>query len=91
MTSTLKPENADQRGFGELLEVYTQVAAPDGEALLFEIYQRQSSVEERGRSLLAALVPLVVVPLLVLLTAQSNNHQTGDAQGKGQFVMARKE
>ena len=62
-----KPENASQRGFGELLEVYQRVETPDGDPLLFEIYQRQSTIDSRAGDVLGTLWPLVVVPLVVLL------------------------
>jgi len=62
-----KPENASQRGFGELLEVYQRIETPDGDPLLFEIYQRQSTIDSRAGDVLGTLWPLVVVPLVVLL------------------------
>ena len=62
-----KQENASQRGFGELLEVYQRIETPDGDPLLFEIYQRQSTIDSRAGDVLGTLWPLVVVPLVVLL------------------------
>lgn len=62
-----KPENASQRGFGELLEVYQRIETPDGDPLLFEIYQRQSTIDARAGDVLGTLWPLVVAPLVVLL------------------------
>ena len=53
--------------FGELLEVYQRIETPDGEPLLFEIYQRQSAIDSRAGDVLGTLWPLVVVPLVVLL------------------------
>ncbi len=65
-----KPENASQRGFGELLEVYQRVQTPDGDPLLFEIYQRQSTIDSRAGDVLGTLWPLVIVPLVVLLAIE---------------------
>jgi signal transduction histidine kinase len=62
-----KPENASQRGYGELLEVYQRVWGPSQEPLLFEIYQRQSTIDSRSRDVLGTLGPLVLVPLVLLL------------------------
>ena len=43
-----EPENRYERGGGELLEVYLPIRAPDGRPLLFETYQRYSSVATSG-------------------------------------------
>jgi hypothetical protein len=49
-----RPENRFERSFGELLEVYTRVeTSPSGTPLLFETYQRASSIAERRRELTA--------------------------------------
>jgi len=65
-----KPENVGQLAYGELLEVYTRVRTPSGEPLLFEVYQRQSTVDSRARDVLGALGPLVIVPLVLLLAIE---------------------
>ncbi len=65
-----KPENASQRSYGELLEVYHRVRTPSGEPLLFEIYQRQATIESRARDILRDLAPLVLAPLVVLLAIE---------------------
>ena len=39
-----RPENRFERGFGNLLEVYLGVRTPTGQRVLFEDYQRFSSV-----------------------------------------------
>jgi signal transduction histidine kinase len=65
-----KPENASQRRYGELLEVYQRVKTPEGEPLLFEIYQRQSTIDSRARDVLGTLTPLVLVPLVVLMAVE---------------------
>jgi two-component system, NarL family, sensor kinase len=65
-----KPENAGQRAFGELLEVYLRVRTPEGQPLLFEVYQRQSTIDSRARDVLGTLAPLVIVPLVVLMAVE---------------------
>ena len=65
-----KPENAGQRAFGELLEVYLRVRTPEGQPLLFEVYQRQSTIDSRARDVLGTLAPLVLVPLVVLMAVE---------------------
>ena len=65
-----KPENAGQRAFGELLEVYLRVRTPEGKPLLFEVYQRQSTIDSRARDVLGTLAPLVLVPLVVLMAVE---------------------
>ena len=51
------PENRFERGFGELLEVYTRIDTPDGTPLLFETYQLASSIADRRRELAVDLRP----------------------------------
>ena len=58
------PENVDERGFGELLEVYTSMDGPDGTRLLFETYQRRASVDEAQQQILRAFVPVLIVALV---------------------------
>ena len=65
-----KPENASQLRFGELLEVYLRLETPDGQPLLFEVYERQSTIDARAREVFADLLPLVLVPLAVLLAVE---------------------
>lgn len=60
------PENRFERSFGELLEVYTRIETPGGTPLLFETYQRASSIAERRRELAATFVPVLVVTLVAL-------------------------
>jgi signal transduction histidine kinase len=62
------PENRFERGFGELLEVYTRIRtpAPDRTPLLFETYQRASSIAARRRELAATFVPVLVATLAAL-------------------------
>jgi two-component system, NarL family, sensor kinase len=58
------PENRFERPFGQLLEVYTRIEAPDGTRLLFETYQRESSVVGTGRELVSIFAPVLIVTLI---------------------------
>ncbi|HEX6844035.1 MAG TPA: ATP-binding protein [Actinomycetota bacterium] len=60
------PENEGERGFGELLEVYTTIEGPVGERLLFETYQRRQSVADAQQGLLRSFVPVLVVALAAM-------------------------
>jgi two-component system, NarL family, sensor kinase len=59
-----KPENRFDRSFGQLLEVYTPIQTPDGTPLLFETYQRQSSVANSEGEIIARFAPVLIVALL---------------------------
>jgi signal transduction histidine kinase len=65
-----RPENRFERPQGKLLEAYTTVRTPDGTQVLFEIYERFSSVSASGERLLGALAPPLIAGLLVLLLFQ---------------------
>lgn len=58
------PENRFERGFGDLLEVYTSIETPSGQRLLFETYQRSSSIEAGGADLLRTFAPVLLVALV---------------------------
>jgi two-component system NarL family sensor kinase len=58
------PENRFERGHGDLLEVYTAIETPDGTRLLFETYQRFSSIASSQSDLLATFAPVLVVALV---------------------------
>ena len=60
------PENEYERSFGSLLEVYTPIHTPDGTRLLFETYQRLSSVDDQRQQLLRDFAPVLVVALIAL-------------------------
>ncbi len=62
-----KPENRFERGFGRLLEVYSQIHAPGGQRLLFEAYFSYDDVSERSDEVLQAFRPITVIGLLVFL------------------------
>ena len=65
-----KPENRFERGYGELLEVYTGVQSTSGEPFLFEIYQRQASIDSDATRIFRSLVPVVVGSLVLLMAIQ---------------------
>lgn len=65
-----QPENRFERQEGKLLEAHTPIRTPDGTLVLFEIYQRFSSVSANGRRLVGALAPPLLGGLLVLLLMQ---------------------
>jgi two-component system NarL family sensor kinase len=61
-----RPENRYERAQKKLLEVYLPIRAANGEPLLFEAYQRFSSVSASGRRLWLAFAPALLGGLLVL-------------------------
>lgn len=65
-----KPENLYERQEGELLEAHTVIRTPDGTPVLFETYQRFSSITESGTRLLGAIAPPLLGGVLVLLLFQ---------------------
>jgi len=65
-----EPENRYERPQGKLLEAHTPIRTPDGTQLLFEIYQRFSSVNASGARLLTALAPPLIGGVVVLVLFQ---------------------
>ena len=65
-----KPENRYERPAGKLLEAHTVIRTPGGSPVLFEIYQRFSSVSANGHRLLRTLAPPLLGGLAVLLLFQ---------------------
>jgi two-component system, NarL family, sensor kinase len=65
-----RPENALDRGHGELIEAYTRIRTPDGTPVLFEVYERFDSVTASARRLLAALAPPILAAVLLILLVQ---------------------
>src|SRR4051794_19043187 len=65
-----RPENRFERPYGKLLEVYQGIRATDGRPLLFESYQRFSSVAASGRRLWLRFLPALVVALVLLEIVQ---------------------
>jgi two-component system NarL family sensor kinase len=70
LSDLAKPENRFERQFGKLLEAHTPIRTPNGTPLLFEIYQKYSSVDTSARQLLGALAPPLLGGLAVLLLFQ---------------------
>ncbi len=64
------PENRFERGLGSLYEVYLPIRAPDGTALLFETYQRGSSVAATGRRIWLPFAALLLASLVLLWLVQ---------------------
>jgi two-component system, NarL family, sensor kinase len=60
-----KPENVDERSFGRLLEVYSQIWTPKGEPLLFEAYYSYDVVSQRSDDIQASFRPITVAGLLI--------------------------
>jgi signal transduction histidine kinase len=70
LSDLTKPENRYERPAGKLLEAHTVVRTPGGSPVLFEIYQRFSSINADGRRLLRTLAPPLLAALAVLLLFQ---------------------
>jgi signal transduction histidine kinase len=70
LSDLARPENRFERGQGKLLEVYLPIRGPDGQPLLFEGYERQSSVLSSSRRLWLAFAPALVGGLLLLQLLQ---------------------
>jgi signal transduction histidine kinase len=64
------PENRFERSQKKLLEVYLPITTPSGRPLLFESYQRFSSVAASGRRTWLAFLPALVGALFVLQLVQ---------------------
>lgn len=65
-----RPENEDERRFGQLLEVYTGVRTPEGVPLLFEAYLRFDRVNDDGARILGAFAPALLGGAAVLFVVQ---------------------
>jgi two-component system NarL family sensor kinase len=63
-------ENRFERGQGSLYEVYLPVRAPDGTPLLYETYQRSSSVASTGRRIWLPFAGLLLASLFLLWLVQ---------------------
>lgn len=62
-----KPENRFEGGNGQLLEVYTQIHAPNGEPLLFEAYYSYDTVSDRSADILGSFRPITIAGLLIFV------------------------
>jgi signal transduction histidine kinase len=60
-----KPENIDERSYGRLLEVYSQIWTPTGQPLLFEAYYSYGVVSQRSSDIQASFRPITVAGLLI--------------------------
>jgi two-component system, NarL family, sensor kinase len=65
-----RPENRFERSKGDLMEVYLGIRAPNGRPLLFETYQRFSSIAASGSSIWKSFAPALVGALLILAVLQ---------------------
>jgi len=65
-----KPENRFERSAGKLLEVYQQVRTPNGTPLLFETYQRFSSVTAKSHEMWREFLPALIGALVILQVLQ---------------------
>jgi signal transduction histidine kinase len=70
VTDLSQPENRFERSQGNVLEVYIGVHAPNGHPLLFETYQRFSSIASSGSSIWKAFAPAIIGALLILALLQ---------------------
>jgi signal transduction histidine kinase len=64
------PENRFERRYGKLLQVYLRVKTPSGQPLLFETYQRYSSVSASGYRLWIDFLPILLGALALLALLQ---------------------
>jgi two-component system NarL family sensor kinase len=65
-----QPENRFERSEGKLLEAHTVIETPNGTPVLFEIYERFSSINENGERLLGKMAPPLLAAVLVLVLFQ---------------------
>ena len=65
-----RPENRFERRYGKLLEVYLPIRTPSGRTVLFESYQRFSTVASGARHLWRAFAPALLLALVGLWLVQ---------------------
>jgi two-component system, NarL family, sensor kinase len=65
-----RPENRFERPFDKLLEVYVRIKSPTGGPLMFEAYERYSSIAASGRRVWLAFVPAILGSLALLWLVQ---------------------
>jgi len=70
VTDLSQPENRFERSQGDVMEVYLPVHIPSGRPLLFETYQRFSSIASSGSSIWKAFAPALIGALLILALLQ---------------------
>lgn len=65
------PENAGQRAFGSLLEVYEGTRTVDGQRVLFETYQRYAAIAAASRQTRRSFAPALLGVLALLWLVQA--------------------
>jgi signal transduction histidine kinase len=65
-----RPENRTERGFNRLVEVYVGIRGPQGAPLLYEDYERSSTISASSRRQWESLAPALLGALLVLYLIQ---------------------
>jgi two-component system NarL family sensor kinase len=70
VTDLSKPENAYERGLGNLTSVYLGLRAQDGTPVLYEEYLRSSAIAGSSRSVARLFAPVGIVALVVLAILQ---------------------
>src|SRR6185437_7539092 len=65
-----RPENRTERSFKRLVEVYVGIRGPGGRHLLYEDYERSSTISASSRRQWMMLLPALVGALLVLYLVQ---------------------
>jgi two-component system NarL family sensor kinase len=70
LTDLRRAENRFDNLSGKLLEVYLPIKSVEGKPLLFELYQRQSSVATTARKTWLTFVPALIGALLLLQLLQ---------------------
>jgi signal transduction histidine kinase len=62
-----EPENRFERGFGDVVEVYTPITSPGGDRLLFEAYYSAADIAQRRQEVYDAFWPISLGGLVVLV------------------------
>jgi two-component system, NarL family, sensor kinase len=70
LTDLRRDENRFDRLSGKLLEVYLPIKSVEGKPMLFELYQRQSSVAESAQKTWLSFAPALIGALLLLQLLQ---------------------
>jgi two-component system, NarL family, sensor kinase len=70
LTDLSRAENRFDKLSGKLLEVYLPITSVEGKPLLFELYQRQSSVATTARKTWLTFVPALIGALILLQLLQ---------------------
>ena len=65
-----RAENTTERGFKRLLEVYVGIRGPDGRRLLYEDYERSSTISASSKHQWMSLLPALIGALLILYLVQ---------------------